>query len=151
MSIKSFDDLAEKNTMQNKSQDTHMRLSIPPLKMLAVTLRWWIPHSFYNVFKTSQRNSYFSSSVKLLMYGRILSKKDLSGFVSGMANIIVEDGIGAFIKSIKEVSDFARLRFLVEFCVYRGGVLVPSRSNGTYSDWSKSSYSSFSTLNADDD
>lgn len=39
MSVKSFDELAVKVTEKIKAQDTHMRLSIPPLEMLAVTLR----------------------------------------------------------------------------------------------------------------
>ncbi|CAI6374002.1 unnamed protein product [Macrosiphum euphorbiae] len=39
MSVKSFDELAAKISTKIKSQDTCMRLSIPPLEMLAVTLR----------------------------------------------------------------------------------------------------------------
>lgn len=39
MSVQSFDELAYKITDMIKSQDTWMRLSIPPLEMLAVTLR----------------------------------------------------------------------------------------------------------------
>lgn len=39
MSIQSFDELADKITDKIKSQDTWMRLSIPPLEMIAVTLR----------------------------------------------------------------------------------------------------------------
>lgn len=39
MSIKSFDELAVKISTKIKSTDTHLRLSIPPLEMLAVTLR----------------------------------------------------------------------------------------------------------------
>lgn len=39
MSVKSFDELAVKISAKIKSQDTCMRLSIPPLEMLAVTLR----------------------------------------------------------------------------------------------------------------
>lgn len=39
MSVKSFDELAAKITPKIRSQDTWMRLSIPPLEMLAVTLR----------------------------------------------------------------------------------------------------------------
>jgi hypothetical protein len=39
MSIKTFDELAVKISMKIKSTDTHLRLSIPPLEMLAVTLR----------------------------------------------------------------------------------------------------------------
>ncbi|XP_045477279.1 protein ANTAGONIST OF LIKE HETEROCHROMATIN PROTEIN 1-like [Harmonia axyridis] len=40
MSVKSFDELAAKITPKIRSQDTWMRLSIPPLEMLAVTLRY---------------------------------------------------------------------------------------------------------------
>jgi hypothetical protein len=39
MSVQSFDELAEQITDKIKSQDTWMRLSKPPLEMLAVTLR----------------------------------------------------------------------------------------------------------------
>ncbi|KAF0708998.1 protein ANTAGONIST OF LIKE HETEROCHROMATIN PROTEIN 1-like, partial [Aphis craccivora] len=74
MSIKSFDELAVKISMKIKSTDTHLRLSIPPLEMLAVTLR-------------------------------TLSKNDLSGLISETGGTIGE-GIGAFMKSIKEVSKY---------------------------------------------
>lgn len=39
MSIHSFDELADKLIPKITSQDTSMKLSIPPLEMLAVTLR----------------------------------------------------------------------------------------------------------------
>jgi len=39
MSIKSFDELAVKILKKIKSTDMHLRLSIPPLEMLGVTLR----------------------------------------------------------------------------------------------------------------
>jgi len=48
--------------------------------------------------------------VKPLTNGRILSKNDLSAFGSGTA-VTVEEGSGAFIKSIREDSR-SRLRFL---------------------------------------
>jgi len=48
--------------------------------------------------------------VKPLTNGRILSKNDLSAFGSGTA-VTVEEGSGAFIKSIIEDSR-SRLRFL---------------------------------------
>lgn len=62
------------------------------------------------ILSTSQRNSSFWSSVKPLTNGRILSKNDLSAFGSGTA-VTVEEGSGAFIKSIREDSR-SRLRFL---------------------------------------
>jgi hypothetical protein len=39
MSVQSFDELAERITDKIKSRDTWMRLAIPPLEMLAVTVR----------------------------------------------------------------------------------------------------------------
>lgn len=39
MSIQSFDELAAKISDGIKSQDTWMRLAIPPVEMLAITLR----------------------------------------------------------------------------------------------------------------
>ena len=39
MTVQSFDELAGKISDKIKLQDTWMRLSIPPLEMLAVTLR----------------------------------------------------------------------------------------------------------------
>lgn len=39
MSVKSFDELAVNILPKMKSQDTYIRLSIPPVEMLAVTLR----------------------------------------------------------------------------------------------------------------
>lgn len=40
MSIKSFDELTVEISMKIKSTHTHMRLSIPPLEMLGVTLKY---------------------------------------------------------------------------------------------------------------
>jgi len=45
MSVQSFDELAGRITDKIKSRDTRMRLVIPPLEMLAVTVR-----DFYNFF-----------------------------------------------------------------------------------------------------
>ncbi|GBN86779.1 hypothetical protein AVEN_230288-1 [Araneus ventricosus] len=39
MSVQSFDELAAKITHEIQNQNTRMRLSIPPLEMLAVTIR----------------------------------------------------------------------------------------------------------------
>ena len=39
MSVQKFDELAGKISDMIKSQDTWMRLSIPPLEMLGMTLR----------------------------------------------------------------------------------------------------------------
>jgi hypothetical protein len=39
MSVQSFDELAGRNTDKIKSRVTWMRLAIPPLEMLAVTVR----------------------------------------------------------------------------------------------------------------
>ena len=59
---------------------------------------------------TSQGNFSSWSSVKPLTDGRTLSKTDLSAFGSGTA-VTVEEGSGAFIKSIRKDST-SRLRFL---------------------------------------
>lgn len=57
MSVRSFDELADRLIPKITSQDTNMRLSIPPLEMLAVTLRQVNLIKLFN--KLIFKNQYF--------------------------------------------------------------------------------------------
>ncbi|GBM03240.1 hypothetical protein AVEN_142533-1 [Araneus ventricosus] len=71
MSVQSFDELAAKITRKIQNQNTRMRLSIPPLEMLAVTINVYCPVGCH-VLKDVQFPLRFEGKVRSNRIGQVI-------------------------------------------------------------------------------